>query len=366
MASTGVLPFVRGVDFSRCDFSGSCFPKDVEQMTGLRWLKLNRSGLDKVPDELSNLKNLEHLQMNRNNLSSLHGELSDLPCLRSITVRHNQLKTSGIPTDIFNMQDLTVVDFSHNALKDVPSNLDKAKGVVVLNLSHNNIETIPNQLFVNMADLLYLDLSHNKLEMMPPQMRRLVELKVLVLNDNPLQHFQLKQLPSMTQLRVLHMRNTQRSTGNMPLVLDALVNLEDVDLSRNELRDVPDALLDLTNLRVLNLSDNSICRLPHLPVDEQRRQATAGWPRLEILNVSGNRLTELPNDLLARWSKLQKLFVNNNLLTFDGIPPACSRLINLQVLHAAHNRLELVPEGLARCPRLRTIKLNDNSRLQMI
>lgn len=129
-------------------------------------MKLNRTNLDRVPNELSQLKNLEHLQMTRNNLTSVHGELSDLPCLRSIIVRHNQarletknllvlfnniliinfqIKTSGIPTDIFNMQDLTIVDFSHNSLKDVPPNLDHTKGAIVLNLSHNFIETIPNQ-----------------------------------------------------------------------------------------------------------------------------------------------------------------------------------------------------------------------------
>uniref|UniRef100_A0A915K7Z6 Uncharacterized protein n=1 Tax=Romanomermis culicivorax TaxID=13658 RepID=A0A915K7Z6_ROMCU len=90
MAATGVLPFIRGIDFSHYDFSSDSFPNAVEQMSGLRWMKLCRTNLDRVPNELSQLKNLEHLQMNRNNLTSLHGELSDLPCLRSVIARHNQ------------------------------------------------------------------------------------------------------------------------------------------------------------------------------------------------------------------------------------------------------------------------------------
>ena len=70
-----------------------------------------------------------------------------------------------------------------------------------------------------MIDLLHLDLSHNKLEMLPPQIRRLTELQSLVLSQNPLHHFQLKQLPSMTMLRVLHMRDTQRNSTNIPPTL---------------------------------------------------------------------------------------------------------------------------------------------------
>lgn len=151
-----------------------------------------------VPDELSRLTNLEHLQMTRNKLTSVHGELSDLPRLRSVIVRHNQvpsfvnsigvlnelfhsfkmavfaylicyknsgwqqfhgfkaffqIKTSGIPTDIFRMKDLTIIDFSHNALREVPPNLEYAKCAIVLNLSHNIIETVPNAVSFSKSQL---------------------------------------------------------------------------------------------------------------------------------------------------------------------------------------------------------------------
>lgn len=55
-----------------------------------------------------------------------------------------KIKTSGIPTDIFRMKDLTIIDFSHNLLREVPPNLEYAKCAIVLNLSFNNIENIPN------------------------------------------------------------------------------------------------------------------------------------------------------------------------------------------------------------------------------
>lgn len=47
------------------------------------------------------------------------------------------------------MKNLTVIDFSHNLLRDVPANLEYARCAIVLNLSHNNIENIPNQVNLN-------------------------------------------------------------------------------------------------------------------------------------------------------------------------------------------------------------------------
>lgn len=154
----------------------------------------------------------------------------------------------------------------------------------------------------------------------------------------------------MTQLRVLHMKNTQRNATNIPPTLDNLVNLEDVDFSCNDLQATPDALFKLKNLRKLNLSDNAIEKLA--PYCEC-------WSEIEVINFSRNKLKVLP-DMLTKWTRLKKLFLNNNQLSFDGIPAGIGKLVNLEVFQAAYNNLELVPEGLSRCVKLRKVKLNNN------
>ncbi|CAJ0942651.1 unnamed protein product, partial [Mesorhabditis belari] len=351
MATTGgVLSFVKGIDFSRNDFSGDRFPHELEACTQMTWLKLNRSQLERVPDELSRLTNLEHLQMSRNSLTSVHGELSDLPRLRSVIVRHNNIKTSGIPTDIFRMKDLTIIDFSHNQLREVPPNLEYAKGAIVMNLSYNNIENIPNQVFANLVDLIHVDLSNNKIDMLPPQIRRLTLVQVLLLSNNPMSHFQLKQLPSMKALRVLHMRNTNRTLDNIPPILDDLENLMDVDFAENNLPKVPEALYKLKKLRKLDLSGNKISKI---------ELSDGFWESLETLNLSSNELTVLPEGII-RMTRLQRLYANNNKLTFEGIPSGIGKLIQLTVLHMSHNNLELVPEGLSRCVKLQRLRLDHN------
>lgn len=59
-------------------------------------------------------------------------------------------------------------------------------------------------------------------ETLPPQMRRLTSLQTLILSNNPLIHAQLRQLPAMTSLQMLHLRNTQRTLANFPAALDSL------------------------------------------------------------------------------------------------------------------------------------------------
>ncbi|XP_060138385.1 protein flightless-1 homolog [Zootoca vivipara] len=350
MAATGVLPFIRGVDLSGNDFKGGYFPEHVKSMTSLRWLKLNRTGLCYLPEELSSLQKLEHLSVSHNSLTTLHGELSGLPCLRAIVARANCLKNSGVPDDIFQLDDLSVLDLSYNQLTECPRELENAKNMLVLNLKHNSIDNIPNQLFINLTDLLYLDLSDNKLESLPPQMRRLVHLQTLVLNNNPLLHAQLRQLPAMVALQTLHLRNTQRTQSNLPTSLEGLSNLADVDLSCNDLTRVPECLYTLSNIRRLNLSSNQIGELS-LCIDQ--------WCQLETLNLSRNQLTSLPS-AICKLTKLKKLYLNSNKLDFDGIPSGIGKLVSLEEFMAANNNLELIPESLCRCVKLRKLVLNKN------
>ena len=57
------------------------------------------------------------------------------------------------------------------------------------------------------------------------------------------------------------MRDTQRTLSNLPNSLEMLTNLTDVDLSYNSLQKVPECLYTLCNIRRLNLSNNEITEL---------------------------------------------------------------------------------------------------------
>lgn len=348
--AAGVLPFVRGVDLTQYDFKGGMFPDKIQRMSGLRWLRLDRTQLCYLPEELGELKKLEEISVSRNHLTSLHGDLSTLPCLKSINAHHNQLKNASVPSDIFSLEELTVVDLSHNLLTTVPPELENCRGLLVLNLSHNQIENIPPQMFINLTDMVHLDLSGNKLETLPPQMRRLVHLTTLVLNHNPMLHAQLRQLPCMTSITTLHLRSTQRSLSNFPSSLETLKNLEDVDLSYNEFTRIPESLYTCPSLKRLNMSNNQIHELSLL-VDT--------WIKMTSLNLTNNELTSIPTSI-SKMQCLKKLYINDNKLDFEGIPASIGKVMSLEIFCAANNNLELIPEGLCRCIDLKKLILANN------
>uniref|UniRef100_A0A8B9RJ47 FLII actin remodeling protein n=1 Tax=Astyanax mexicanus TaxID=7994 RepID=A0A8B9RJ47_ASTMX len=325
MAATGVLPFIRGVDLSGNDFKGGYFPEHVKSMTSLRWLKLNRTGLCYLPEELSSLQKLEHLSVSHNSLTTLHGELSSLPNLRAVVARANNLKNSGVPDDIFQLDDLSVLDLSFNQLSEIPRDLENSRNMLVLNLSHNSIDNIPNQLFINLTDLLYLDLSDNKLDSLPPQMRRLVHLQTLILNNNPLMHAQLRQLPAMVALQTLHLRNTQRTQSNMPTSLEGLTNLAVMRVpwlildqlyihTNNNLELIPEGLCRCGKLKKLVLNKNRLVTLP---------EAIHFLSDLEVLDVRENPnlvMPPKPVDRAAEWYNID--FSLQNQLRLAGASPA--------------------------------------------
>jgi len=355
MAGTGVLPFIRGIDLTLNDLEAERFPEAMEDMTSLRWLKLNNTKLRTIPQEVGKLQQLEHLTMKRNNVETLGDSVRQLPCLRTLNLRYNALTHTSIPASVFETEELTTLDLSHNLLAEVPEGLLRCKALLVLNLSHNQLEMVPSQLLMATTDLLHLDLANNELDALPPQLRRLSNLQTLNLSNNPLSHFQIRPLPALTELRTLHLRNTQRSLTNIPANLESLLHLADVDLSQNQLTEIPEGILALPGLKRLNLGSNQIEEVS--PLIEQ-------WAVLETLILSRNSIASLPSGL-CKLTKLRKLYVCDNKLDFEGIPAGIGKLSSLEVFSAADNNLEMVREGLCRCASLKKLILARNKLITL-
>ncbi len=67
---------------------------------------------------------------------------------------------------------------------------------------------------------------------------------------------------------------------------------------------------------------------------------------------------------ICKLSRLRTLYVNSNNLTFVGIPAGVGKLGELQIFSASDNRLEMLPEGVCRCGKLRKLLLNKASNLK--
>ncbi|XP_041980782.1 leucine-rich repeat-containing protein 1 [Aricia agestis] len=136
-------------------------------------------------------------------------------------------------------------------------------------------------------------------------------------------------------------------------------------------------ILSLNNLRLLDLSDNEIEKLPlelgrlpnlselYLANNNLGSKSTVDWkwlfgPRLianlRLLDLSGNKLKELPKSIW-KLQNLVSLKVNNNALT--RLPAALGRISSLRYLTVSQNHLQALPCSLMQC-RLEYIDLSCN------
>ena len=95
----------------------------------------------------------------------------------------------------------------------------------------------------------------------------------------------------------------------LPTSIQRLTKLEVLNLSGNKLTELPSEISDLRELRGLWVRDN---QLVGLPISIQR------LTKLERLALNGNKLTELPTEI-GDLRLLSELSVSHNPLTVDAI-----------------------------------------------
>ena len=167
-------------------------------------------------------------------------------------------------------------------------------------------------------------------------------------------------------------------TGEMPMGLGSLSNLQRLELNDNKLTgEIPTELGNLGNLEILLLGSNqltgeipmelgSLSNLKRLKLDSN--QLTGEIPtelsslsNLEILTLSWNQLTgEIPTEL-SKLSNLETLFIRANQLTGE-IPTVLSSLSNLRRLQLDGNQLTgEIPTDLGNLSNLKYLWLNHNN-----
>lgn len=121
-----------------------------------------------------------------------------------------------------------------------------------------------------------------------------------------------------------------------------------LSLKGRYLTKVPDALFELNDLEVLDLTNNQLTTFP---------KAVENLHQLSTLLLSANTLEELP-DNVCQLNSLKTLDVAyNNLKT---IPEAISKLRQLTTLNLSFNELDEMPKPLCELKRLTTLNVRFN------
>ncbi len=133
-----------------------------------------------------------------------------------------------------------------------------------------------------------------------------------------------------------------------PEIFTLAETLEILDLSGNELTALPEDLPRLHRLRIVFCSDNPFTELPVV---------LGRCPSLEMIGFKANRIEHVPAESLP--PTLRWLVLTDNRI--EQLPSSIGQCPRLQKLMLAGNRLRALPPELAACRNLELLRLSANA-----
>lgn len=129
-------------------------------------------------------------------------------------------------------------------------------------------------------------------------------------------------------------------------------SLQVLNLSGNVLSRLPDDLYRLKHLRILFVSDNLFTELP---------RCIGRCEQLQVIGFKANRIRHVPAEALP--PQLRSLILTDNQI--DSLPEALGDCEHLQKLMMAGNCLQRLPDSLVRCQRLELLRIAVNQLTEL-
>ncbi|OHT15595.1 leucine-rich repeat-containing protein [Tritrichomonas foetus] len=238
-----------------------------------------------------------------------------------------------IPFKISKKNKLRTVDVSGNNLKFLPKHL---KHLVTMNLSRNSLSEFTPKM--QLAVLSYrrlevIDLSFNSLKKIPICFTKIPSLKRILAEGNKISEY-------------------DNFTGNIELV----------DLKQNRFTKMPDfnekiglICIDYNLINTIEKSYNNLIRLYANMNRISSIRPDLIFPNLEILEISKNLLSEIPN--LTRFTpKLKKFIASNNKIT--QFPEFPSQIVEIDI---GNNQISSIgKESLVSLKKLTNLDISQN------
>ncbi|XP_039308071.1 chaoptin isoform X2 [Solenopsis invicta] len=352
------------VSYPPCFFNPLCTCSKVIPNLGI--VACYNVPMPRIPQPINSFK-MYILQLENNGLRFLQPQYLMNTGLYKLQIKYNPL--ADIPEEAFLglEKSLWELDLSYNQLAEVPSksfrHLQKLRlleltgnkisrivpenwrglehSLQTLRLGRNAIKTLPADAFIGLTNLEILDLRENSLKEIDPSVFRdgMAHLTHLYLNDNQLTYIPYAQLSLLKRMKLLDLSYNRISkmlqAQQEPKIKDIQMSLDVLQLDYNQiealafddfqhfykvnrtyLRGNPLMVIEEgtfrnSRIRELYLSDCDLMEINSANL--------AGLESsLELLDVSGNNITALPDRLFQEFDFLRTLvFRENRIETFS-------------------------------------------------
>lgn len=201
-----------------------------------------------------------------------------------------------------------------------------------INLNDNKITTFP-KVSISMKNVKQISLEGNFIKELPKDdidKSKCEKLESIYLDNNNISEIP-EEFLQLSQIKDLSISNNRLS--KIPSSIDKLSNLETLRVSYNDIQELPQ---DITKIKTLKRISVYECKLEKLPKDISKLTS------LESLGLSNNKLKEMPD--ISTLINLEYLDLANNDLT--SLPPLWS-LVKLEMLSIEDNKkLTMIPNDI--------------------
>lgn len=216
-----------------------------------------------------------------------------------------------------------------------------------------------------LAAVTRVDLSDNMLSILPSALLQMPSLRSLNLSENRIKRIEIPSYSvTSTSLQILNLKDNMLEAISSKL-LASFPQLETLDVSRNEIVQLPEAIWLCPALKSLDVSNNRISGLPDMvSVGERGRlQETFFVPSVKDGKVEDEPLTNVKVNPLRRknvWQEQINLSKVEDAEDYGDLNVTSSN--TLITLNLSYNKFHVFPKCLAcTCPRLLTLNVSHNS-----
>lgn len=270
-------------------------------LTAISLLELSNNKIKMVPEQITLLSTLTRLDLTNNDITSLPASLSLLPNLKVLLLEGNPLR--GIRRDLLSKGTGELLKYLRGRVKEEPESADGAdtamtlpsqarvnvhdikalkllaysdkqagcipeelfdtaadQSITTVNFSKNQLTSVPPRLMEFHASLSEINLGFNRLTCCSPDICKLLQLAHIDLRNNHLSDLP-SELKNLTKLRTLVL--IYNRFKSFPEVLYETLSLETILLGNNQVSGVdPSRLMKLVHLSTLDLSNNDLLNIP--------------------------------------------------------------------------------------------------------